>query len=145
MLIADLQHASWHSIVRTGHVFFHCYRHGIGQRGSHLPFLFHMPVPTGSTGLIISASLPLHAAYKASLAVAYRTAEFDKACGASHRALAGWASFTTWIIVLDSLSSVLFAVIIDVLFLRERASPTRMACAAFITIGLTLTATFGQS
>ncbi|WP_283806083.1 DMT family transporter [Bradyrhizobium sp. ORS 375] len=229
-----------------------------------LPVLFFVPAPSASTWRIIFVSLVLHAGYKASLAAAYRSAEFGRAypiargtvplfatlfayvelqqlpgpgqligisaivlgifglardgldgmidqralwaaiCAAAMvggysvvdasgtRQPEGWASFTAWIIVLDSVvffvvatlyqgrtmfrdlrhallpvliagllgltsfavflwalsrnpianvvafreCSVLFATLLGVLFLNERATPRRIGCAVLIATGL---------
>src|SRR4051812_324524 len=268
MLMAGLLHATWHAIVKTGSGLSILAGMGLVSSVLTLPFLFLVPAPGPSTWPIIVASLALHAGYKASLAMAYRSAELGHSypiargtvpvfaalfaslglqqlpaiqqlvgiavivlgiVGLAHARIhgpvdrrafwaaicaaalvagysvvdaagtrqgEGWASFTVWMIVLDSVvfflvattlrgpaimsdirealvpiviagilgltsfvvflwalsrnpianvvafreCSVLFAALIGVLFLKERATPWRLCCAALIASGLTIIA-----
>ncbi|MGJ5078398.1 EamA family transporter [Bradyrhizobium sp. HKCCYLS3013] len=268
MLMAGLLHASWHAIVKTGSSLSLLAGMGLVSSALILPFMFLVPIPALSTWPLIVASLVLHAGYKASLAMAYRSAELGRSypiargtvplfatlfaslglqqlprsgqligiavivlgitglardrihgpidrrafwaavCAAAlvagysvvdaagTRQTEGWASFTVWMIVLDSVvfflvammlrgpalvleirdartpvliagtlgltsfvvflwalsrnpianvvafreCSVLFATLIGVLFLKERATPQRLCCAALIAVGLVIVA-----
>lgn len=269
MLIAGLLHASWHAIVKTGSGLSILAGMGLVSSMLTLPFLFMVPVPAASTWPIILASLVLHAGYKASLAIAYRSSELGRSYpiargtvplfatlfayaglqqlpqpgqfigiavivlgilglardrmhgpldrgafwaaifaaamvaaysvidAAGTRQAEGWASFTAWMVVLDSLfffivaathrgpailtdmrdafipvliagvlglasfavflwalsrnpianvvafreCSVLFATVIGIVFLGERATMWRLGCAGLVAAGLVLIAT----
>ncbi|MCL8488716.1 MULTISPECIES: EamA family transporter [Bradyrhizobium] len=78
MLLAGLLHASWHAIVKNGSGLSILAGMGLVSSVVTLPFLFLVPIPSPSTWPIILASLVLHAAYKASLAVTYGSAEFGR-------------------------------------------------------------------
>jgi drug/metabolite transporter (DMT)-like permease len=79
MLIAGLLHASWHAIVKTGRSL--AILAGMGLVGSivTLPYLFLVPMPSGSVWLILLLSVALHCAYKLSLTRAYASADFSNA------------------------------------------------------------------
>jgi len=264
MLLAGLLHATWHAIVKTGSGLSILAGMGLVSSVLTLPFMFFVPLPSLSTWPIILVSIILHAGYKASLATAYRSAEFGRAyptargtvplfaalfaylglqqlpqpgqlvgiaiivlgilglardrihgaidrrafcaaiCAAAMvaaysvvdalgtRQAAGWASFTVWVIALDSIAfflvataqqgaailsdirqaivpvllagilglasfavflwalsrnpianvvafrecSVLFATLIGVVFLGERATWRRLVCGALVAVGL---------
>ncbi|UFZ05794.1 DMT family transporter [Bradyrhizobium ontarionense] len=268
MLIAGLLHASWHAIVKTGSGLSILAGMGLVSSVLTLPFLLMVPVPAPSTWPIILVSLVLHAGYKASLAIAYRSSELGRSYpiargtvplfatlfayvglqqlpqpaqfigiavvvlgilglardrrhgpidrrafwaaifaaamvaayavidAAGTRQAEGWASFTAWMVVLDSLfffivaathrgaailsdmreafipvliagvlglasftvflwalsrnpianvvafreCSVLFATVIGIFFLGERATTWRLGCAALVAAGLVLIA-----
>ena len=78
MLLAGLLHASWHAMVKTGSGLAILAGMGLVSAALTLPWLFVLPMPSGATWLIILASLVLHAGYKVSLAMAYRSAEFGR-------------------------------------------------------------------
>ena len=268
MLVAGVLHATWHAIVKTGSSLSILAGMGLVSGMLTVPWLFLVPVPSGSTWPIILVSLALHAGYKASLAAAYRWGELGRSYpiargtvplfatlfaylglqqhprpgqfigiaviilgvlglardrihgpidgrafraaifaaamvaaysvidAAGTRRPEGWASFTAWVIVLDSVTffllatscrgaavlldirrapfrilvagvlgvssfavflwalsrnpianvvafrecSVLFASLIGLVFLGERATPWRLGCAALVAAGLVLVA-----
>ncbi|NPU12838.1 EamA family transporter [Bradyrhizobium sp. 83002] len=78
MLLAGLLHATWHAIVKTGSGLSILAGMGLVSSVLTMPFMFVVPMPSGSTWPIILASLVLHAGYKTSLATAYRSAEFGR-------------------------------------------------------------------
>ncbi|CCE02037.1 EamA family transporter [Bradyrhizobium sp. STM 3809] len=79
MLLAGLLHATWHAIVKTGGGLSILAGMGLVSGIVAMPVLFFVPAPSASTWPIILVSLALHAGYKASLAAAYRSAEFGRA------------------------------------------------------------------
>jgi multidrug transporter EmrE-like cation transporter len=78
MLLAGLLHASWHAMVKTGSGIAILAGMGLVSALLTLPWLFVVPMPSGTTWLIILASLMLHGGYKVSLAAAYRSSELGR-------------------------------------------------------------------
>jgi drug/metabolite transporter (DMT)-like permease len=79
MLTAGLLHASWHAIVKTGRSLAILAGMGLVSSIVTLPFLFVVPMPSGSLWLILLLSVVLHCAYKLSLTRAYASADFSNA------------------------------------------------------------------
>jgi drug/metabolite transporter (DMT)-like permease len=118
MLLAGLLHASWHAIVKTGGGLSILAGMGLVSSVLTLPWLFIVPVPSGSTWIVILASLALHAGYKVCLAVAYRSAEL----GQSYPIARGTVP--------------LFATVLAFLWLRQLPTLSQIAGIAVIAAGI---------
>jgi drug/metabolite transporter (DMT)-like permease len=118
MLLAGLLHASWHAMVKTGSGIAILAGMGVVSAVLTLPWLLIVPLPSGTTWLIILASLALHAGYKASLAMAYRSTELGRAYPIARGTVP------------------LFATIIAFLTLRQLPGPGQFAGILIIAAGI---------
>ena len=118
MLLAGLLHATWHAIVKTGSGLSILAGMGLVSGVLTLPFVFVVPAPSASTWPIILVSLALHAGYKASLAIAYRSADL----GRSYPIARGTVP--------------LFATLFAYLGLRQLPQPGQFVGIAIIVIGI---------